>query len=121
MIPAVPVAAAGKREELMRIDALERDNAQLRAKVALMEGTIEYLRIHSAWPAEWVVAHGGAVEPGPDDPVEESEQETVEITEGNESARATEEVPAAEETTPAADTETPSEVAETSDPEPSAS
>lgn len=111
MIPAVPAVAPNKSEDRMRIDALERENAKLRADIALIRGTIEYLRIHSSWPAEWVVAHGGAVEPGPDDPVDDAAAET----------RATEEVPAAEETTPAeTQTETPVEGDDAKEPEPSA-
>lgn len=124
MIPAIPVAPPTKREELMRIDALETDLARAKAKIALLEDTIEYLRIHSAWPNEWVQAHGGATEPGSDEVTEQSdpaEQETLKINEAEATTPATEDPPVADETTSEADTETTSETTESADPEPSAS
>ena len=105
MIPAVPIVP--KSEEFMRIAALEAELAQMRKKFALLEDTLEYLRSNSAWPKEWVLAHGGAVEPGPDDTVD-PEQETVEITDGEAatdepSKTPTQEAPVADETTRDAD------------------
>lgn len=120
MIPAVPIVPTSKSEDRLRIDALETELARSKAKLALLEDTIEYLRIHSSWPKEWVLAHGGAVEPGPDDSVDPAEQETVEIQDGDAASPATPSDAVAEEPT---SEETPadpsaSESTESTDPEP---